>query len=211
MPEGKPINGKVGVDVRARVIAFGFMLFSACLQAETWRLVKEEGGIQVYLQPAVGSNFQAFRAVTRMRTTLPQIMALQDDVVLACSWMHACIEQRLLKQKGDLSWVYSQFAAPWPVKPRDSIVRVTTEFVPDGRVIRYLHGETDYLPLFGGFIRVSKVEGFWQFTPYEGGVEVVYQVHSDPGGRVPAWLANSFVVDAPFNTLNDLRQLAENY
>jgi hypothetical protein len=27
---------------------------------------------------------------------------------------------------------------------------------------------------------------------------------------VPAWLANSFVVDAPFNTLNGLRHLAEN-
>ena len=109
-----------------------------------------------------------------------------------------------------MSWVYSQFNAPWPVKPRDSIVRVATEFSADGSVMRYLNEETEYLPLPQGFVRVSQLEGFWQLKPVEGGVEVVYQVHSDPGGSLPAWLANSFVVDAPFNTLINLRQLAEN-
>ena len=39
--------------------------------------------------------------------------------------------------------------------------------------------------------------------------EVTYQVHTEPGGSVPSWLANSFVVDAPFNTLSGLRTLAE--
>jgi hypothetical protein len=76
--------------------------------------------------------------------------------------------------------------------------------------MRYLNEEAEYLPLQQGFVRVSRVKGFWQLKPYEGGVEVVYQVHSDPGGSVPAWLANSFVVDAPFNTLINLRKLAEN-
>ena len=56
---------------------------------------------------------------------------------------------------------------------------------------------------------MSKVEGFWSLTPREGEIEVIYEVHSEPGGSVPAWLANSFVVDAPFNTLQGLRQLAE--
>jgi len=196
--------------MKSWVVGVGFMLLSAAVQAQAWQLVKDEADIKVYLQPAEGSNFQAFRAVTRMRTSLAQLLALQDDVSSACAWMHACSQQRLLDQQGSVSWVYSQFNAPWPVKPRDSIVRVATEFSADGSVMRYLNEETDYLPLPPGFVRVSQLKGFWQLKPFEGGVEVVYQVHSDPGGRVPAWLANSFVVDAPFNTLINLRQLAEN-
>jgi hypothetical protein len=191
--------------MKSWIIGVGFMLLSGAVQAQAWQLVKDEAGIKVYLQPAAGSNFQAFRAVTRMRTSLAQVLALQDDVSSACAWMHACSQQRLLEQQGNVSWIYSQFNAPWPVKPRDSIVRVATEFSVDGSVMRYLNEEAEYLPLPQGFVRVSQIKGFWQLKPYEGGVEVVYQVHSDPGGSVPAWLANSFVVDAPFNTLGGCR------
>jgi hypothetical protein len=34
-------------------------------------------------------------------------------------------------------------------------------------------------------------------------------VHTEPGGSVPSWLANKFVVDAPFNTLKALKDHAE--
>jgi len=47
-------------------------------------------------------------------------------------------------------------------------------------------------------------------NPQPGGeVEVVYQVHTEPGGSVPSWLANKFVVEAPLNTLRNLRERAE--
>lgn len=198
----------MGLTGRLLLGFIGLLLASgAC--AESWRLVKDEAGIQVYLQSIPGSSFQAFRGVTRMRVSMPRLLALQDDVSAACAWIHACSEQKLLKHEGDLSWAYSRFYTPWPVRARDSILQVATMREADGRVIRTLHGVADYLPRQPGFVRVNKVEGFWRLTPYEGEIEVVYQVHSEPGGSVPAWLANSFVVDAPFNTLLGLRQLAE--
>lgn len=172
-------------------------------------MVKDEAGIQVYLQAIPGSSFQAFRGVTRMRVSMPRLLALQDDVSAACRWIHACSEQKLLGHDGKQSWAYTRYHAPWPVQQRDSILQVTTEQAADGSVTRVLHGVADYLPQQSGFVRVSKVEGFWSLTPRDGEIEVIYQVHSEPGGSVPAWLANSFVVDAPFNTLQALRQLAE--
>lgn len=185
------------------------LLLTSAAQAGQWRLVKDQAGIQVYLQTIPGSSFQAFRGITRMRVSMPRLLALQDDVSAPCAWMHACGEQKLLKHKGNVSWVYSRFQAPWSVKARDSIVQVTTLHAADGRVIRTLHGVADYLPVRPGFVRINRVEGFWQLTPRDGEIEVIYQVHSEPGGSVPAWLVNGFVVDAPFNTLQALRQLAE--
>lgn len=191
------------------LLGFSVLLVVGGAQASAWRLVKDEAGIQVYLQSIPGSSFQAFRGVTRMRVEMPRLLALQNDVSAACAWIHACSEQTLLKHEGNLSWIYSRFHAPWPVRPRDSILQVSTARDASGQVIRTVHGAADYLPRQPGFVRVSKVEGFWRFTPREDEIEVVYQVHSEPGGSVPAWLANSFVVDAPFNTLRALRQLAE--
>lgn len=52
--------------------------------------------------------------------------------------------------------------------------------------------------------------GYWKLVPKNANeTEVTYQVHTEPGGSVPSWLANKFVVDAPFNTLKALKERAE--
>jgi len=179
-------------------------------QAEEWRLVKDESGIQVYLSEVPGSKYQAYRGVTTLQADMPTLLALQEDVSGSCAWIHECRAQKLLKHEGDKSWTYTQFNTPWPVTPRDSVLEVTTQRGSDGSVTRHLHGVADYLPEQDGFIRVSKVEGYWTLAPKGAGeVEVIYQVHTEPGGSVPSWLANSFVVDAPFNTLDALRKRVE--
>jgi len=186
-----------------------FLAFAA-VQAEEWRLVKDEAGIQVFLSAVPGSKYQAYRGVTRLKTNMSTLLALQEDVSGSCVWIHACREQRLLRHEGGQSWIYTRFATPWPVKSRDAVLQVTTRRGADGRVTRILHGVPDYLPEHAGFVRVSRVEGYWTLIPMGvGEVEVIYQVHSEPGGSVPSWLANSFVVDAPYNTLFSLRRIAE--
>lgn len=80
------------------------LLVASLVQAQPWRLVKDEAGIQVYLQAIPGSSFQAFRGVTRMRVSMPRLLALQDDVSAACRWIHACSEQKLLGHDGKQSW-----------------------------------------------------------------------------------------------------------
>jgi len=145
-----------------------------------------------------------------MKTTMAKLRALQEDVPGACAWIHECKSQKLLKHEGDKSWTYTQFNTPWPVTPRDSVLEVTTEEGADGSLTRKLKGVPTYQPEEQGFVRVAQVDGFWKFTPKGADqIEVVYQVHTEPGGDVPSWLANKFVVDAPFNTLKALKERAE--
>lgn len=142
---------------------------------------------------------------------MPTLPALQEDVGGSCAWMYARREHWLLKHEGGYSWTCTRFDTPWPVMPRDSALKVSTRRGADGSVTRILRGVADYLPEQKGFVRVSKVDGLWSLTPKAvGEIEVVYQVHGEPGGSVPSWLANSFVVDAPFNTLKALRKQVEN-
>lgn len=99
---------------------------------------------------------------------------------------------------------------PWPVTGRDVVIHVTTEKTADGTVIRHLKADPTYIPEEKGQIRVPKLVGEWKLQPKGQGVtEVTYQVETEPGGSIPSWLANSFVVDAPLNTLKGLRSAAE--
>ena len=186
------------------------LLATATAQAEDWQVAKEKEGIKVSLSEVGGSKYKAYRGVTVMKTTMAKLRALQEDVPGACAWIHECKSQKLLKHEGDKSWTYTQFNTPWPVTPRDSVLEVTTEEGADGSLTRKLKGVPTYLPEEKGFVRVAQVDGFWKFTPKGADqIEVVYQVHTEPGGDVPSWLANKFVVDAPFNTLKALKERAE--
>jgi hypothetical protein len=177
--------------------------------ADDWKQAKNEDGIKVDLSEVAGSDYKAYRGVTLIKAPLAKVRALQEDVAGACAWIHECKSQKLLKTEGDQTWTYTQFNTPWPVTPRDSILHVTTTQDADGSLTRKLEGVPKYLPEEKGFVRVAKVEGFWKLQPKGNDTEVIYQVHTEPGGSVPSMVANKFVVDAPFNTLKALKAKAE--
>jgi hypothetical protein len=194
-------------------IAFGLgfaMLVACAAHAEDWQVAKDEDGIKISLSEVAGSKYKAYRGVTTIKADIAKLRALQEDVAAACAWIHECKSQKVLKHEGDKVWTYTQFNTPWPVTPRDSVLQVTTVSGADGSLTRNLEGQPKFMPEEQGFVRVAQVEGFWKFVPKGAGVtEVTYQVHTEPGGSVPSWLANKFVVDAPFNTLKALKDRAE--
>ncbi len=194
-------------------IAFGIgitVLAASAAQADGWKVAKDQDGIKVSLNDVSGSQYKAYQGVTTIKASVAKLRSLQEDVAGACAWVHECKSQKVLKREGNKTWTYTQFDTPWPVTPRDSILEITTVEGADGSLMRNLVGQPKYMPEEKGFVRMAQVEGFWKFIPKGANeTEVTYQVHTEPGGSVPSWLANKFVVDAPFDTLKALRERAE--
>ena len=177
--------------------------------AQEWELVRDEEGIRVWLRPVAGSSYKAFRSETLMNTDMATLRELQEDVEASCAWIHSCREQRLLSYEGDTALTYTRFDTPWPVQARDSVMQVTTR-EEGGSLLRELLALPQQFPPDKAYQRISAAQGYWRMTPDgEGRIRVVYELHAEPGGQVPAWLANSFVIDAPYNTLLLLRRAAE--
>ncbi|WP_271411846.1 START domain-containing protein [Pseudomonas sp. Q1-7] len=198
------------MGIRGVVLCALGLLAASSVHAEGWELARDEDGIRVFLSEVPGSRYKAYRGVVTMKTDIATLRALQEDVAGSCAWIHECEEQKLLKTEGAQSWTYTRFNTPWPVMHRDSVIQVTSELGADGSVTRLLEGVPEYLPESTGYVRVTEVKGLWKLVPKGAGeVEVTYELHTEPGGSVPSWLANSFVVDAPFNTLKAMRQRAE--
>ncbi len=179
-------------------------------QAEHWQLAKEENGIRVYLSDVPGSPYKSFRGVTLVRADVATLGHLQENLRVSCAWLYACAQMRLLKYSDDAIWVYLDTKLPWPAAPRDLVLQVKTEDTPDGGMIRRLQAAPDYIPPVKGRIRVPTLSGTWQMIPKGPKLtEVTYEMRGDPGGSVPSWLANQFVVDAPFESLRMLKVVAE--
>lgn len=190
-------------------VIVGLTALSNMAFAEQWKEVKNEQGIQVSLSDVAGSEYKAYRGVALIKAPVATIVKLQEDVAGSCAWIHECKLQKLLKHEGDQSWTYAQFNTPWPVTARDSVLHITTEQGADGSVTRKIEAAPTYQPQQEGFVRVAAADGFWKLVPKGDATEVTYQLHTEPGGSVPSWLANKFVVEAPFNTLKALKERAE--
>jgi hypothetical protein len=66
------------------------------------------------------------------------------------------------------------------------------------------------VPPVKGYVR-GEFNGHWKFTKVDDYiVEVEYQGLTNPGGNVPASLANLVVVDVPYKTMINIRTLLDN-
>ena len=179
-------------------------------QDGSWTLAREANGIMVHTRKVEGSKFLEFKGTASIDATIEDILARHRDVDSMPHWLYNCIDAVLVTRESDDEFVtLTRIRTHWLVSRRDSVVRSTIVRDPvGGDVTIYLAGEPDSVPKQRNHVRVRQLIGTWRLVPQENGsVMVEYQAHVEPGGSMPAWLANKFVVDAPFETIRDLREL----
>lgn len=196
------------------VISLTLMSFfaSAPAMASSWseELYDEKNDIRVFTRKVKGSDMMAFRAITHIESTLTAPIALLQDVERAHKWVFSCQAMALIEKISETDALYYMVTdMPWPVSNRDSISATHISQDAETKVVRVdISARNDVFPENNDHVRIREMDGFWQMTPQGNGViEVVYEAHADPGGGLPSWLVNSFLVDAPLETLRGFRKL----
>jgi hypothetical protein len=178
-----------------------------------WILRKDKSGIEVYTRSVEGSSFREFKGKTVIKNvTLIEILDIIMDIKNYESLIPDCMNPRVLEQDGKWHVIqYTQTKTPFPVKNRDSIFEQRAEIDNNGKHARVIIKPLpDYIAETKEMVRIRKGTGFWDLEADESGnVSVTYQFHGDPGGDIPSWLANSFVVTQPFKTLENLKRRVE--
>lgn len=166
--------------------------------------------IRVFTRKIEGSDMMAFRAITHIQSTLTATIALLEDADRAHKWVFSCKAMALIEQVSDTDALYYMVTdMPWPVSNRDSISQTHISQDSETKVVRVdISARNDVFPENDDHVRIREMSGFWQVSPQDNGlVEVIYEAHADPGGGLPSWLVNSFLVDAPLETLRGFRDL----
>ena len=124
--------------------------------------------------------------------------------------MHRCVgSSRVAIIDDRTSITYNRTAAPWPVAHRDVVLRGRSEFDADAGVVRIEFESVTHpdMPPVEGVVRMPFLRGHWYLWPEDGGqkTRVEYQVHANPGGQLPEWLANRVSKEIPVKTIQGLR------
>lgn len=177
----------------------------------SWELKKEKNGVKVFTRSIEGSNFKEFKSVGVHSGSISSLISVLQDDSNFCNWFPDCKEFKLLKKPSRLErYQYMVVKAPFPVNNRDTIQHTVLNQDPVTKTVTInLSASSEIIPEVPGTVRVPKSKGVWKFTPLDNNqVEVFFQLHSDPGGSLPEWVANIFVTETPLKAVIILIKLA---
>jgi START domain len=183
--------------------------FSAPAQ-ENWKLVKDEEGIRVYTKTETGSDYKAFKAEMQVSCKIEDIVGILKNSESINNWIVNCKGVKLLKSDCNDQYYYIETTLPFPFKNRDMVYHFQYIGIDSGQEKVTVTGMPDYIPPKGGIIRLAKADGYWLFNSIDTSTTAItYQMHVEPGGLIPAWLANPFIVNVPFSTFKELRKIIQ--
>lgn len=174
----------------------------------SWQLEKSKKGIQIYTRPHKTSNYRAYRAQMKVKGDMNAYLSVFEDVASYKDWMHTTIISELVEQPKENEKHIYMVNRNFPINDRDYYAKV----VINQRECGTITAKWDLLdkPTVDGRVRVENLDVLISFAPASNNEFVVtLDGHIEPGGLVPAALANAFITDVPFHTFQNIRQLAK--
>jgi carbon monoxide dehydrogenase subunit G len=177
---------------------------------EDWNLVKEKAGIKVYTKTEPGSEYKAFKAEMQVSCKIENILEVLKNMKSLNNWVVNCKGVELLKTEVNNQFYYIETSLPWPFINRDMVYHFQYIQIDSQQVRVIVTGIPEYIQVREGIVRMVKTDGYWLLTSKSlGHTDVTYQMHVEPGGSIPAWLANTFIENVPFSTFKELRNIVQ--
>jgi hypothetical protein len=170
----------------------------ATLSADTgWQRMDDSGGVALYSRVRVGSRIREFKGTGMIDAPPETVEKVLADVASYPSFMPYVMEVRTISQDGDQVTAYQRLNVPF-VANRDYTVRVEhgTTMGPSGVMIYRDTWQTANEagpPERHGVVRVKVNEGSWLLEPVGpagAATQATYQVFTDSGGVIPAFVVN---------------------
>jgi hypothetical protein len=167
----------------------------------------------VYMAHNDDSSIKTFRgeavvAISDFRAIGNQV----DDYDFVASWMHMISSiSDLGRDSGVQRRIWVTTRLPWPVSNRDAPLNLQISQEPDSfAVVVAYEADQSLMAPQSGYVRMPELKGMLRFVPVTPGeVHVTFEVVLDPGGYIPAWIANLILRDIPYFSLRRFQRVAD--
>ena len=154
-----------------------------------WTTNLEKNGIRIETRAVSGSAYKEFRATMTAKTSMAKVQEVMQDIPAYATWMKDCKEARRIRKNSENSGVvYSLQATPWPIVEREAVVEYQfRKQLKPPEISITLTAVPEIIPQTPGKVRISRLAGSWQFRALGAGeVQIVYSLHTEPGGNLPS-------------------------
>ena len=181
---------------------------SQTIPGDGWKLSKNKQGIRVYTRSMANSKLKMFKLFAVIDISIEQMVNVLQDVENYHKWSVNLKHTELLEQSNENELlIYTVLKMPWPFDNRDVINRSNTYWSESRDTATIVIScIPDYLPEKKGIVRMPQANGSWHVIKLEHDkVKIEYTFGADPGGSIPGWVVNLFIVDGPYKTINNLK------
>lgn len=182
------------------------------IEGTPWKLAKDEDGIKVYTRHIEGYAIDELKTELTVKAPMNAVVAVITDADRYRDWIFACKQSRIIKRVSETEqYQYQVNDLPYPFSDRDVCIHFRIWQDP---VLKKVYTSSvavpDYLPRKDDLVRIPVFIGGYELEPLPGGeVKITYTLKLDPGGSIPDWMANLFIVKGPFESTAILRKMVE--
>ena len=180
--------------------------------ANDWMLKDQRDGISVYSRHSELSRFNDIEVEMDLPGTTAQLFSILMNVEKYPEWAFSTKSSTLIKRIGNSELIYySEISAPWPLSNRDFYADVSISCDSSKHSWCMVStGLKDFLPEKKGLVRIPRSKAVWNISQKSDKViHLQYVLQVDPGGCLPAWIANMFATKGPMQTFASLRKKME--
>lgn len=184
------------------VIAILFTPVSLKSQSN-WQLKKNKDSIKIYTRGVTNKDLKEVMVTFKVLANPDSIAEAIINAEIHKKWMEGLMVSKLLEEVNQNEFIYYlEFDFPWPANNRDVITRVKIHRDTNNIVTQITtQCVLNYLPKKEGIVRITQYEGTWVFNQLSSGkVEVVHVLFASPGGSLPNWIINMFIIDQPYES-----------
>jgi len=176
-----------------------------------WTLKKHKNGIEVYTKEHQNSSINSYKLQTKFKGSFEDVIAMVLDFNRYENWVKNCISSEILEKKGnDTIIYYSKFKTPWPASDRDFVNKVHVKYQEDDQVTITSTPSSYNVEKEDGVVRVVNYKDEWNISEInDSTVSMELEGFYDPGGSIPKWIVNLFIVDGPYQSVLKIKENAD--
>ena len=190
------------------------LLFALCINAapaqttDNWTLKKDNDGVRIYTADYKNSKIKALKVECEFDATPTAATAAVMDIKNSKQWIYSTETAYVVKRVSPSDiYYYTLIKMPLTVSNRDYVGYLVVHQDPKTKVVTIIGSCVEgFVPRKKDAVRVLNSPAKWVLTPQSTNrVKVVYTLHADPGGSIPAALVNMFTTKAPSETFQKLK------
>lgn len=174
---------------------------------DEWKKSLDKDGITVFTRSLKSSKFKEFKAQAQIQGSVEQFKEIILDVSSYHEWMPDCKSAEVLSipAPNDITY-HMKLKVPFPFEDRDIIQQLILHEKKNDLEIEIV-SRPDKVKVEKKYVRMTDAQGKWIVKNITGNkISIIFQYYADPGGDIPAWLVNTFIVKNPHITITRIRE-----
>lgn len=181
---------------------------AAAQTTDNWTLKKDNDGVRIYTADYKNSKIKALKVECAFDATPAAVTAAVMDIKNSKQWIYSTETAYVVKRVSPSDiYYYTLIKMPLTVSNRDYVGHLVVHQDLKTKMVT-INGSCveGFVPKKKDVVRVLNSPAKWVLSPQgPNRVKVVYTLHADPGGNIPAGLVNMFATKAPSETFQKLK------